>query len=92
MTWVAKTLLAKLHARRKFYREHGHKVDDIAIGHYEGKIKIADDTGAYDFELSAHNPPCWYARRVGNPSRTTEWIASYCSGIIAECGVELCDT
>lgn len=72
-TDAARAMVAALKDARAYYRRHGHKTQDIAVGAYEDQIRIADDNGAYDLHRGPHG---WHATSVGAVSTTLQSIAT----------------
>lgn len=70
---IADKVLADLREYRRFLRSRGHDISRISIGYFDGQLRLADDTGAYDFGYNDTHG--LYHTSVGHPSKTTEWLA-----------------
>lgn len=70
---IAEKIVADLRTYRKTLESNGHDVSRMSIGYFDGQLRLADDTGAYDFGYDdAHG---LYHTCVGFPGKCTQWLA-----------------
>lgn len=69
--WI-KGIVEFLGRSREFYAAHGHDVSRISIGHFDGTVRVCDDTGAYDVWNGQAGAICQTS--YGRPSGTLRSI------------------
>ena len=70
-------VLQRLHLSRHDAQQRGHDVRATSImGIWDGKLRVADDTGAYDWHVGPHGRVVRVC--VGTPSRATEAVCVPC--------------